>query len=262
VTARPHPALVEDRRDHIAVLRVDREERLGALSRAMVVALRHYVLDLAEDRDVRVFVLTGTGRGFVAGADVQEYHNVDKGAFDSYQRISREAFDGIERLPMPTIAAVNGYAFGGGFELALCCDLIVASTTARFALPEVLLGLLPGGGGTQRLSRAVGKRAAKELIMTGRHMSGGEARDRGLLARLVEPGELMTATMELAGTLAARPVLAVREAKWLIDDGVEAPLASALTFEQRVLSSLFMSQDAREGIAAFLEKRSPQFTGE
>ena len=257
----PHPNLVEDRRDRIAVLRVDREDRLGALSRGMVEALGEYVSALAEDPDVRVLVLTGTGRGFVAGADVNEYEGVDQATFDAYQRLSRQTFDALEKLPMPTIAAVNGYAFGGGFELALCCDLMVASTAARFALPEVSLGLLPGGGGTQRLTRAIGKRTTKEIVMTGRHVSAEEAQDFGLFARLVSSEELMDSALELADALADQAPLAVREAKRLIDDGAEAPLPAALTLEQRVLSALFATEDAKEGISAFLQKRSPRFIG-
>lgn len=257
----PHPNLVEDRRDRIVVLRVDREDRLGALSRGMVEALREYLTGLAEDSELRVLVLTGTGRGFVAGADLNEYEGASQAAFDAYQRLSRQTFDALERLPVPTIAAVNGYAFGGGFELALCCDLIVASRAARFALPEVTLGLLPGGGGTQRLTRAIGKRATKETVMTGRHIAAEEAEALGLLSRLVGTEELMDSALELAGSLADQAPLAVREAKRLIDDGAEAPLAAALTLEQRVLSALFATDDAKEGISAFLQKRSPEFVG-
>ena len=257
----PHPNLVEDRRDRIALLRVDREDRLGALSREMVEALRRYAEGLTDDPDVRVLVLTGTGRGFIAGADINEYEGVDQAAFDAYQRLSRQTFDAIERLPVPTIAAVNGYAFGGGFELALCCDLIVASASARFALPEVSLGLLPGGGGTQRLTRAVGKRATKEMVMTGRRLAPEEAQSLGLIARLVSPEDLVDSALELAEELASKAPLAVREAKRLIDDGVEASLPAALTLEQRVLSALFATEDAREGIRSFLEKRAPRFVG-
>ena len=257
----PHPNLVEDRRDQVAILRVDREDRLGALSREMVEALQRYGEGLADDPDVRVLVLTGTGRGFIAGADINEYEGVDQAAFDAYQRLSRQTFDAMENLPMPTIAAVNGYAFGGGFELALCCDLIVASTSARFALPEVSLGLLPGGGGTQRLTRAIGKRAAKEMVMTGRRISPEEAQSFGLIARLTSPEDLMGSALEVAEELASKAPLAVREAKRLIDDGVEAPLPTALTLEQRVLSALFATEDAREGIRSFIEKRSPRFVG-
>jgi enoyl-CoA hydratase len=259
--ARVHPNLVEDRRDHVAVLRVDREEALGALSRSMVEALLDYTRGIADDPGVRVLVLTGTGRGFVAGADIGEYRGAPQVEFDAYQRLSRRAFGSLTTLPQPVIAAVNGYALGGGFEIALCCDLIVASTKARFGLPEVKLGLLPGGGGSQRLARAIGVRATKELLMTGRRMRPDEAERRGLLARVAEPEELMQTALELAEEIAAQAPLAVREAKRLVDDGVEAPLEAAWTLEQRVLGGLFAGEDAREGIQAFIDKRDPDFRG-
>jgi enoyl-CoA hydratase len=253
--------LVEDRRDRVAVLRIDREERLGALSRAMLEGLVDYAAGVAADPDVRVLVLTGTGRGFIAGADIGEYAGASQAGFDAYQRLGRRAFAAFAELPQPVIAGVNGYALGGGFELALCCDLIVASSAARFGLPEVTLGLLPGGGGTQRLARAIGVRTTKELVMTGRRLRADEAARLGLVARVVEPDGLMPAALELAETLADRAPLAVREAKRLIDDGVEAPLQAAWTLEQRVLSALFASDDAREGIQAFVDKREPDFSG-
>jgi enoyl-CoA hydratase len=257
----PHEHLVEERDGPVAVLRIDREKALGALSRSMVEALVSYLEALAGDDSVRVLVLTGTGRGFIAGADIGEYHEVSQASFDSYQRLGRRAFGALAALPQPTIAAVNGYAFGGGFEVALCCDLIVASTAARFGLPEVKLGLLPGGSGTQRLARAVGIRATKDLVLTGRPMRPDEAERRGLLSKVVAPEELMPQALELAHTLAERAPLAVRAGKRLIDDGVEAALPSAWTLEQQVLSGLYATADAREGIQAFIDKRDPVFTG-
>lgn len=261
MTRCPHEHLVEERDGAVAVLRVDREERLGALSRGTVEALIAYLDELARDDEVRVLVVTGTGRGFIAGADINEYDGVSQAAFDAYQRLGRTAFGKLAALPQPTIAAVNGYAFGGGFEVALACDLIVASTAARFALPEVKLGLLPGGGGTQRLARAIGVRATKELVMTGRSMRPDEAERRGLVSRVVDPDQLLSAALDLAHTLADRAPLAVREAKRLVDDGVEASLDAGWTLEQRVLSALYASVDAREGIRAFIEKRDPKFQG-
>lgn len=257
----PHPSLVEDRRDTVAILRVQREEALGALSRGMVEGLDRYLADLARDSSVRALVLTGTGKGFIAGADIGEYDGVTQVAFDDYQRLSRRVFDALEALPQPAIAAVNGYALGGGFEVALACDLIVASTAARFGLPEIKLGLLPGGGGTQRLPRAIGARAAKELVLTGRFMGPDEAERRGLLVAVVEPEQLLRAAVELAERIAAAPPLAAREAIRLVDDGCDAPLGTALSLEQRVLSTLFATADAREGIRAFVEKREPRFSG-
>lgn len=258
---RVHQHLVETREGAVAVLRVDREEALGALSKSMVEALGTYLRALRHDERVRVLVLTGTGRGFIAGADVGEYHGASRSEFDAYQRLSRSVFEELEALPQPTIAAVNGYAFGGGFELALCCDFVVASDRARFGLPEVKLGLLPGGGGTQRLARAIGIRATKELVMTDRVLRPDEADRRGLLTRLVAEDGLMDSALELAADLASRAPLAVREAKRLIDDGVQQSLGAALTTEQAVLSRLFATADGKEGIAAFAEKREPRFQG-
>ncbi|MBF8191052.1 enoyl-CoA hydratase/isomerase family protein [Nonomuraea sp. K274] len=256
---RVHRHLVETREGAVAVLRVDREEALGALSKSMVGALGEYLRELRGRTDVRVLVLTGTGRGFIAGADIGEYHNVDLAAFDAYQRLSRSVFEELEQLPQPVIAAVNGYALGGGFEVALCCDLIIASERARFGLPEVKLGLLPGGGGTQRLSRAIGTRATKELVMTGRTMKAEEADRLRLLCRVVPADDLLPTALELAQELAARAPLAVREAKRLIDDGIQQSLGAALTTEQSVLSRLFGTADAAEGIDAFIAKREPRF---
>jgi enoyl-CoA hydratase len=262
VTARRlHDHLVEERLDGVALLRIDREEALGALSRGLVVALGEHLEELREDATVRVVVLTGTGRGFIAGADIREYDGVPPAAFDAYQRLSRRVFASLESLPQLTIAAVNGYALGGGFEVALCCDLILAAERARFGLPEVKLGLLPGGGGTQRLARQAGVRFAKEAVVTGRTFTAAELLARGLVTQ-VHPGEeLVDKALELARAVAGNAPLAVAAAKRLVDDGVQVPLEVGWTLEQQVLSRLYRTQDATDGIAAFLEKREPRFTG-
>ncbi|MFD9888699.1 enoyl-CoA hydratase/isomerase family protein [Amycolatopsis sp. NPDC059027] len=258
---RIHQHLVETRTGAVATLRIDREGALGALSRSMVEALGGYLTALRSDEDVRVLVLTGTGRGFIAGADINEYSGVTRTAFDDYQKLSRGVFDQLAQLPQPTIAAVNGYALGGGFEIALCCDFLVASTAARFGLPEISLGLLPGGGGTVRLARQIGVRLTKELVLTGRRLKPDEAQRLGLLTALTEPDDLLARAGELAATIAAQAPIAVQEGKRLVDDGVETGLAAALTREQQVLSWLSTTDDAREGVAAFLEKRAAVFRG-
>ena len=258
---RVHEHLVEDRRDHVAVLRVDRESALGALSRGLVEALHDYLADLADDRSVRVLVLTGTGKGFIAGADISEYHGVGADDFAEYQRLSRRVFGRLESLPQITIAAVNGYALGGGFEVALCCDLVVAADRARFGLPEVKLGLLPGGGGTQRLTRATGVRFATEAVVTGRFLSPEELQRHGVIAQIHPTAELITKTIELAEAIAANPPLAVAAAKPLIRSAIETSLPEGLTAEHEVLSRLFDTADAAEGIDAFLTKRQPRFVG-
>ncbi|GAA2069321.1 enoyl-CoA hydratase-related protein [Streptomyces albiaxialis] len=263
---RPHPHLVVQ--DHaveggglVRVLRIDREEKLGALSGPLVAALGEQFVRVRQDREVRALVLTGTGRGFVAGADVGEYVGVSTEAFLEYQRASRQVFDALEALPQPTVAAVNGYAFGGGFEIALCCDFLLASTGARFALPEVTLGLIPGGGGTQRLARAAGTRFTKELVMTGRRVRPDEAVRRGLVTEVAEPEELAGRALALAVRLATRAPLAVRAAKRVVDGGAAQELGAALSAEQAALGALFDTADGQEGIHAFLEKRAPRFTG-
>lgn len=260
-TRRIHDHLIEERHGPVVIVRVDREDRLGALSRDMVEALGPYLSQLAGEADVQVMILTGTGRGFIAGADIGEYHGVTQQSFDTYQRLSRRVFGAVAELPQITIAAVNGYALGGGFELALCCDLIVAAQSARFGLPEIDLGLLPGGGGTQRLARAVGERLTKELVLTGRRMYPDEAAARGLLVDVVPDAELTERAISLADTIASKAPLAAREAKRVICDGLDAALSTGLTLEQRVLSALFATGDADEGVTAFVEKRPPQFTG-
>ena len=241
---RLHPHLEETRLPGgVAVLRIDREDALGALSRDILVRLNGYLRELAADDAVRVLVLTGTGRGFVAGADIGEYDGASQSAFVDYQLLGRDTFDALAALPQFTIAAVNGFALGGGFELALCCDLILAAERAKFGLPEVKLGLLPGGGGTQRLARAAGTRFAKELVVTGRFATAPELHARGVVSRVCPPDELLQAARELATSIAAQAPLAVRAAKPLIDEGVTMPLPDALTREQAVLAELYAGAD-------------------
>jgi len=261
VTTQIHDHLIEERVGAVAVVRIDRQEALGALSRGMVAALRDYFTALGDDAEIRVLVLTGTGRAFVAGADIGEYHGVSQASFDAYQRLSRDMFDALESLPQFTIAALNGYALGGGFELALCCDVIVASEQAKVGLPEVKLGLIPGGGGTQRLGRALGARTTKLLLATGAIIPAVELVAAGVVARLLPSIELDSEVMSLATQVAQNAPLAVQAAKRIVNTGLEMPLQHALTLEQEALSTLFATTDAEEGIAAFLSKRPPVWQG-
>ena len=259
---RLHPNLVLERHGAIELLRIDREEALGALNFEIMEKLGAYVADLAARKhDVRVLIITGTGRGFVAGADIAGYHGVGQTVFDDFQRRSRQTFDAIAALPQITLCAINGYALGGGLELALCCDLILASEKAKLGLPEIKLGLLPGGGGTQRLPRLVGPMRAKELLLTGRMMSAAEAESYGAVLETSPPDKLMERAMEIAETLATQAPIALREGKRVVDDGLDTALSAGLTLEQRVLGGLFATEDGKEGIAAFMEKRDPAFKG-
>jgi enoyl-CoA hydratase len=213
----------------------------------------------SADPSVGAVILTGTGRSFVAGADIAEYRDATQSTFDGYQLASRALFDDIETLPQPTIAAVNGYAFGGGFELALVCDFILSADTAIFALPEISLGLYPGGGGPQRLARRAGSVWTKEVVMTGRRIAADELVARGVASGSVPAAALMQRAADLAASLAAMPREAMRVAKRRIDDGVRQELSTALTCDQLELSRLFSSPDGVEGVAAFLEKRPARF---
>lgn len=260
--SRLHPHLVLETRGAIEVVRVDREEALGALNFEIMEALGDYAAALHDRRDeVRVLVLTGTGRGFVAGADITGYHGAGQTVFDAFQRRSRRTFDAIANLPQVTICAVNGYALGGGFELALCCDYIFVNEKTKLGLPEIKLGLLPGGGGTQRLPRLVGPMRAKELLMSGRMITAGEAVAYGAALEACAPDKLMARVLEFAEDLMAKAPVALLEAKRLVDDGLDAALSAGLTLEQRALGALFATEDGKEGIAAFIEKRDPKFNG-
>lgn len=260
---RIHPNLEVTRPEPgVQVVRIAREDKRNALSRSLMQALLEHLDALAADDSVRVLVLSGgTGRVFVAGADIGEYHGVPQEAFDSFQRLGRALFTAVERLPQFTIAAVNGHALGGGFEIALCCDALLAADGAKFGLPEITLGLLPGGGGSQRLTRALGARFTTQLLVTGQPVPAAELHRRGLLAAVTPADELLDRALELARTVAGNAPLAVRAAKRLVADGDALPLDDALTLEQDVLSRLFATADAREGIAAFVERRPAAFRG-
>ncbi len=259
---RLHPNLALESHGPVEVLRVDREEALGALNFEIQEALGDYAAALPSRKDeVRVVILTGTGRGFVAGADIGGYHGAGQTVFDDFQRRSRQTFDAIANAPQATICAVNGYALGGGFELAMCCDFILVNEKTKLGLPEIKLGLLPGGGGTQRLPRLVGPMRAKEILMTGRMITAAEAVAYGAALEACAPDVLMPRAMEFAQQLAAQAPVALREAKRVVEDGLDTALSAGLTMEQRVLGSLFATDDGKEGIAAFMEKRDPDFKG-
>jgi enoyl-CoA hydratase len=241
----------------------NRPSKLNALSTHLLRALEREVDRIAEDSDLRAIVFSGAGdRAFIAGADIAEYRGDRAKAFADYQFESRRVFDKLEALPKPTIAAIRGYALGGGFELALCCDVIVCSTSARLGLPEGLLGLSPGGGGTQRLTRAVGKHAASDILLAARRITGERAFQIGLAAAVVADDKLLTTAIERARAMLKVAPLAGAEMKRLIRQGADSPLPVAQSLEQEVLVRLYGTKDGQEGIAAFLEKREPEFKGE
>jgi enoyl-CoA hydratase len=254
--------LLADRRGPAVVLTFNRPAKLNAISSAVLAQLDRRLGEAEADPGVRAVVLTGAGpKAFVAGADIAEYADQDHAAFVAYQAESRRLFSRLDAFPKPVVGAVNGYALGGGFELCLCCDLLVASTNARFGLPEGLLGLSPGGGGTQRLTRAAGPFVAADVLLAGRRLSAEDAARLGLVAEVVEPGRLLDAALDRAGQVARVAPLATRAMLDLIRTAMEAPLADGLEREQEALAGLHRTDDAAEGIRAFLEKRAPRFTG-
>jgi enoyl-CoA hydratase len=250
-----------ERENGIAVLTVDRQEKLNALDRQVVEEIGQALLDL-ESEGPRAIVVTGAGeRAFVAGADIRAMSIMEPLEAKRFSEIGHAAMALLDRSPVPTIAAVNGYALGGGCEVALACDIRIAAENATFGFPEVSLGILPGMGGTQRLPRLIGPALAKELIFTGRRISAGEAREIGLVNRVVAEGEALNAARELADEISANGPLAVRHAKAAANRTLDVDLVSGLEFEADQFALLFATEDAREGMNAFGEKRKPEFEG-
>ncbi|WP_396624834.1 enoyl-CoA hydratase/isomerase family protein [Luteitalea sp.] len=248
--------------DAVRVLTITRPEKLNALNRATLAALHARLETLAADPALRVLIVTGAGtKAFVAGADISEFEGLTPAEAASYARVGQAVFDRLESLPVPTIAAINGYALGGGCELALACTFRLVADTARLGLPETSLGLIPGFGGTQRLARAIGRQQALELILTGRQVDADEAVRLGLALRAVPAATLMDAAQALAAQLAARAPVALRYAREAMAGGLDRPLADGLAAEARLFGLAAATADMREGVRAFLEKRQAVFTG-
>jgi len=254
--------VLRERHDAAVVLTMNRPEKLNALSARMLDELDGALDGAERAEEVRVVVLTGAGpKAFVAGADIGEYAALDPAGFDAYQRRSRALFTRIDAFAKPVIGAINGYALGGGFEIALCCDLLIASEDARFGLPEGLLGLSPGGGGTQRLTRVVGVYVAADVLLSGRRLTAEEARGLGLVAEVVPGDRLIEAALAKAGAIARIAPLAGRTMRGLVRIAADVDLETGLDREHAGLSALRTTADAEEGIAAFVEKREPRFRG-
>jgi len=251
--------IVEQPEPHVVLLRLNRPEARNALSPELRRELREHFLKLAQTPDVRAIVLTGNDTAFSAGADIRSM--VEVGPGEMMQRQDNLNWSAIRHCPKPIIAAVNGHALGGGCELAMHADIIIAGEGARFGQPEVKLGIMPGAGGTQRLVRAVGRYRAMLMLLTGQPMTAQSAFDAGLVSQISPDAHTVRDAVALAATIAAMPPLAVAEIKQVLHAGLDASLDSALMLERRAAYLLFDSRDKREAMTAFLEKRNAVFTG-
>jgi len=254
--------LLLERDGAIATITINRPKVLNALNSQTLDELRRALLELQRDADVRVVILTGAGeKSFVAGADINELAVQTPTGGREHALAGQHVFDLIENLGKPVIAAVNGYALGGGCELAMACTLRIAADTARLGQPEITLGLLPGYAGTQRLPRLVGKGKAMEMILTGAPIAADEAQRIGLVNRVAPAADLMAEAKKLAAQLAASAPIAMRYIMNAVNRGVEMPFADACQYEATLFGLVASSEDMREGTKAFLEKRKPAFKG-
>ncbi|MFN9491118.1 MAG: enoyl-CoA hydratase-related protein [Betaproteobacteria bacterium] len=252
--------LTERPAEGVGLIRINRPEARNALTTEVRRLIGEHLSAMAEDPAIRCIVLTGNEKAFAAGADIKEM--AEAGAIEILQRGSQKLWRAIYGCPKPVIAAVNGFALGGGCELAMTCDIILAGESAKFGQPEVKIGIIPGGGGTQRFPRTVGKFKAMRYVLTGDLFSAKEAYDMDLVSEVVPDAEVESRAIAMAKQIAELPPLAIQLAKEAVIRGMDSALETGLTLESRTLQLLFASQDQKEGMAAFIEKRKPKFTGQ
>ena len=243
------------KKDHIAVVTMNRPEALNALNKAVFTDLEVALDDVEKDDEVYVVIITGAGRAFIAGADIGEMAPMNVAEGLAFSELGNRILMRVDMMEKPTIAAVNGFALGGGCEMALACDIRIASEKAKFGQPEVGLGITPGFGGTQRLARLVGPGMAKQLIYTAKNIKADEALRIGLVNAVYPAEELMPAAEKMASTIAKNAPIAVRACKKAINEGLEAKMDDAIVIEEKLFGSCFETADQKEGMGAFLEKR-------
>lgn len=252
-----YETIIVEKRGRVGLIRLNRPDALNALNETMMIELGR-VLDAYEaEAHIGCIVITGSERAFAAGADIKEMQQ--KAFPGTYRDDFIGNWDRVTRTRKPVIAAVSGYALGGGCELAMMCDFILAAPTAKFGQPEITLGIIPGSGGTQRLTHAVGKSKAMEMCLTGRNMDAEEAERAGLVSRIVSSGDLVEEAIRTAEKIADMSIPAVMMAKESVNNAYEVSLTAGVRQERRLFQSLFATADQKEGMAAFAEKRSPQF---
>jgi enoyl-CoA hydratase len=252
--------IIAETRGRVGIIKLNRPQALNALNSKLIAELSEAVDGFEADRNIGCLVITGSEKAFAAGADIKEM--AEKSYLDALYGDFTAQWSRVASTRKPVIAAVAGFALGGGCELAMQCDLIIAADNAKFGQPEIKLGVIPGIGGTQRLTRAVGKAKAMDLCLTGRMMDAQEAERSGLVARIVPAASLMDEALKAAETIASMSLPSVMLAKEAINRAFETTLAEGNRFERRVFHSLFATKDQKEGMAAFVEKRAPKFTNE
>ena len=252
--------LIIEQIDRVVLIRLNRPQALNALNSDLLFELLAQLKPLDKDPDIGCFVLTGSEKAFAAGADIKEMEQ--KSYMDMFQEDFFAQWEAFTALRTPKIAAVSGYALGGGCELAMMCDVIFASDDAKFGQPEIKLGVIPGIGGTQRLTKLVGKAKAMDMILTGRMMDAQEAERSGLVARIFPKAQLLEQSLEIAHTIATYGKAATIAAIEAVNRAEELSLKEGLLFERRIFHALFATQDQKEGMRAFIEKRTPAFTGQ
>jgi enoyl-CoA hydratase len=243
----------------IALIELHRPKELNALNRQLMIEVRDALRELDDDDNVRVIILTGGEKVFAAGADIKQMANAT--AIDMYNIDQFSTWDQIKKTKKPIVAAVSGFALGGGCELAMTCDMIIATETAKFGQPEIKIGTMPGAGGTQRLTRAIGKVRAMEMVLTGKFISAQEALQFGLVNRIVPVELMMFETLRFATEIATLSPVAVKLAKESVNNAFNSTLDEGLIFERKNFYLTFASEDQKEGMAAFVEKRAPDFKG-
>src|SRR3974390_614222 len=249
--------IIVESKGRVGIIRLNRPQALNALNRALIGELSQAIAAFDADIGIGCLLITGSDKAFAAGADIKEM--ADKSFIDVYLNNFAADWDSAARARKPIVAAVAGFALGGGCELAMHCDIVIAADTAKFGQPEIKLGVIPGIGGTQRLTRAVGKAKAMDLILTGRMMDAQEAERAGLVARIVPVSELMNEALKTAETIASMSLPALMIAKEAINREFEISLAEGVRFERRVFHALFATEDQKEGMAAFVAKRPAKF---